>query len=150
MTELYEGVAITITQQQFNNFNSKIDKKDNGCWEWLGYKNERNYGTFPLRNHSSGKETWITHRLSYLLFVGRIKKDFQIDHLCMNKSCVNPDHLESVTAKENTRRYKATVKQKQICVHGHSEYIISPKGKRYCGVCNRIRANKYYKDKKNA
>lgn len=68
------------------------------CWEWTGSTNQ-NYGIFEIK----GKEIRI-HRFIYELMVGPIPKELTIDHLCRNRRCVNPVHLEVVTRKENTLR----------------------------------------------
>lgn len=147
--EFYEGEAITITQRQYKNFLAKIEKKESGCWEWLGYRNERNYGQFPLRNHPSGKETWAAHRVSHLLFVGDIPEKYEVDHICFNRACVNPEHLEAVNSKENTKRARAVQPRKIVCKHGHyllNNVYVKPGGKRECKTCTDIRNMKnYYK-----
>lgn len=70
-----------------------------GCWNWQLHKNDRGYGDKWCNN------TQIkAHRYMYELHKGPIPEGLQLDHLCKNPSCVNPDHLEPVTAAENTRR----------------------------------------------
>src|SRR6202030_118623 len=72
-----------------------IPEPNSGCWLWLGACNEFGYGKF-------GKVK--AHRFSYEREKGPIPDGLEIDHLCRNKSCVNPDHLEAVTHGENRRR----------------------------------------------
>lgn len=64
------------------------------CWEWTGQK-DSGYGRY------SGRPA---HRVTYEVLVGPIPDGLTLDHLCRNKGCVNPDHLEPVTSSENTRR----------------------------------------------
>ena len=69
------------------------------CWLWTGCTTSRGYGTF-----TNGGKTTRVHRYAYEFCVGPIPDGQQIDHLCRVKHCVNPDHLEAVTDRVNTRR----------------------------------------------
>lgn len=90
------------------------------CWIWTGVTMKSGYGKvwFNGRNRS-------THRVVYELLVGPIPEGLQLDHLCRNRSCCNPQHLEPVTCRENVRRgITAEVnRQRQLsityCVNGH-------------------------------
>lgn len=72
-----------------------------GCWAWVSAKDRDGYGLFWLDN---ARRAVRAHRLLYELLVGPIPPELQIDHLCRNTGCVRPDHLEPVTAAENSRR----------------------------------------------
>jgi hypothetical protein len=74
---------------------------DNGCWNFLGSLTPLGYGHL-CRN----KKFMGAHRYFYELRFGPIPKGLQLDHLCRNPTCVNPEHLEPVTNAENTRRGK--------------------------------------------
>ncbi len=74
-------------------------QKTDTCWLWLGFCEPKGYGKLKAWGEQ------LAHRLSYRLHVGPIPEGLTLDHLCCNKRCVNPDHLEPVTSGENTRRY---------------------------------------------
>lgn len=110
------------------------------CWEWTGSKNRGGYGQIQLE----GKKERV-HRLSYILFIGKIPEKLELDHLCRNIVCCNPDHLEAVTHKENMRRGLTGVatglqnSNKTHCPQGH-EYsqeniYTAPDGHRQCRIC---------------
>lgn len=75
------------------------------CWEWIGRKSKKGYGFVEFCG-ADYNVRWsrVAHRISYGLLVGPIPEGLQLDHLCRNTSCVNPDHLDPVTSGENSRR----------------------------------------------
>lgn len=79
---------------------SKIDVSGD-CWEWTPPVGNHGYGEFARQGE---RRTVLAHRYAYELLVGPIPDGLEIDHLCRNKACVNPDHLEPVTKSENARR----------------------------------------------
>jgi hypothetical protein len=94
------------------NMQSKITVNESGCWHWTAAVNSRNYGQVGVDGVSKS-----THRITYQLLVGPIPEGLQIDHLCRNTRCCNPEHLEPVTALENRRRRPDF--NKSHCVNGH-------------------------------
>jgi len=115
----------------------------NGCWNWTGFINARGYGWTSYQHVS-----YLAHRLSYMVFIGPVPNrasGLQLDHLCRNKKCFNPRHLEIVTPRVNTLRAPdapATLNlAKSICVRGHE---LTPKnlqiknGHRICLECRKI------------
>lgn len=92
-------------QQRFWNRTARKEYKD--CWPWLGTINDEGYGMIKI----DGK-IHRAHRLSYLIQNGPIADGLVIDHICENKSCVNPMHLSAVTVKQNNRRYQNSRKPK--------------------------------------
>jgi len=125
-------------------FWSQVDKTDN-CWNWIGAKHEQGYGLIK-----SGETSLRAHRISVLMSGREIPDGCNVDHLCKNTSCVNPDHLEVVTPKENTLRGEGiTAKnaKKTHCVHGHEFTEESTKVRknddgsisRVCLMCQRSR-----------
>jgi hypothetical protein len=107
------------------------------CWEWTS-KKWRGYGYWTLRG-----KNWRVHRYSYTIMVGPIPEGMTIDHLCRNRGCVNPAHLEVVTHRENTLRGTGPSAQnarKTHCKRGHEftpENTLLKGGGRKCAVCIR-------------
>lgn len=120
-------------------FWAKVDIGE-GCWIWLANKTADGYGLFH-RSVEDGRSLFA-HRYSYVLHFGPIPEGFQIDHLCRVPSCVRPDHLEAVTARENTLRGfgpTAMNARKAFCKHGHpfdaTNTYVTNKGRRICRIC---------------
>lgn len=118
---------------------SKILKTDT-CWIWQGAKDTHGYGSLNF-----GKKTQIAHRVVYEALSGKIPKGMSLDHLCRNPICVNPDHLEPVTHKENVLRGvgpTAINAQKTHCKRGHEftkdNTRITVVGGRLCRACDKI------------
>ncbi len=112
-----------------------------GCWEWTGPKQGQGYGIF------GSKPSRAAHRAFYERFKGPIPAGLVIDHLCRNPSCVNPEHLEPVTNRENVMRGLKGVLhvQPSHCINGH-EYtpenkLVNYRGHVKCRACNRDEQN---------
>ena len=113
-----------------------------GCWLWKGSVNRDCYGTFWYEG-----KTRLSHRMSYEHWNGPIPKGLQLDHLCRNRNCVYPQHMEPVTFAENQRRgiQRNQYMDKTHCVRGHefnekNTYMKPNNGGRECRVCKNIRA----------
>ena len=124
----------------------RLVEKTETCWNWKSYTHN-GYGEFDVK-----KKTRRAHRISYTLLRGEIPAGMTLDHLCRNRACVNPDHLEPVPLKENTARgagYSATVHRTGVCGKGHSmedAYPHPTTGKLWCRTCmNQTRHNRYVK-----
>lgn len=133
-------------------FSEKVSIASTGCWEWTAGLGTDGYGRFyPGEGAPPGTKV-MAHRFSYQLFVGEIPEGLDIDHLCRNHSCVNPDHLEPVTRRENLRRgvgFIAENFRKSHCPAGHpydDENTWTDKGGgRHCRTCHRDRERERYR-----
>lgn len=116
-------------------FWAKVTKTDT-CWIWGGAKTAGGYGVF-----NSGEGNTVAHRFSWQAANGPVPEGLQIDHLCRNRACVNPAHLEPVTQQENIRRGTAGAHwaAKTHCPQGHRydevNTYVNPKGRRECRAC---------------
>jgi hypothetical protein len=114
-----------------------------GCWLWIGGKTRGGYGKFQLCS-----KTCLAHRVAYELFIGPIDCGLQIDHLCRNRGCVNPEHLEPVTCRENLLRGNTLQAENSAKTHCPKGHAYSPEntyrhkdGRRVCKSCRRLADN---------
>lgn len=123
-----------------------------GCWIWTGYKLPNGYGVLSLYGVAH-----LVHRLVYCQYVERLgHRNLQIDHLCRQRNCVNPIHMEPVTLSENVRRghsWAGLNRRKTHCPSGHayagSNLILKAKG-RYCRECCRLSVKRWREGKVRA
>lgn len=94
---------------------------DSGCWEWQGAKNDRGYGQVGIL-----RKVRYAHRVSYAYYIGPIPDDFEVDHLCSNPGCINPEHLEAVSRSENVQRAwdRGERQRPTHCKYGHE--LVAP------------------------
>lgn len=130
---------------------ASVDVAADGCWLWRG--GSRLKGGYV--GITVGASHWLAHRWSYEVFVGPIPGGMTIDHLCRNPSCVNPEHLEVVTQRENNLRAPTSMtfvnSVKTHCPHGHTydeaNTYFMPSGGRDCRKCINRRAADYKRRK---
>jgi hypothetical protein len=116
-------------------------REPSGCVVWFGAKQTNGYGSVSI---GAGK-TALAHRAAYFIARGEIDPSLTIDHLCRNRLCVNPEHLEQVTCRENNRRgfgFSGVNARKTHCDAGHElagdNLIVKARGNRNCRECQRI------------
>jgi hypothetical protein len=128
-------------------FSKRVQVGD-GCWKWLG----SHFSVVPRGGYArfcpSHGRSLYAHRFMYELMRGPIPQGFFIDHLCRNRWCINPEHLEAVTSRENILRGEgraAINSQKKFCPQGHelagsnlAQYQLRA-GHRACRICANAR-----------
>lgn len=111
------------------------------CWEFTSLMRD-GYGRFWFNGRSVRAHRWLYERM-----VTELPPELQLDHLCRNRACVNPWHLEPVTARVNTIRGDTAPgrnARKTACLEGHpyegANLHVTPSGRRVCRACHRRRA----------
>ncbi len=127
-----------------------MPEPNSSCWFWLASLTDRGYGVWKWKGRCR------VHRITYVAFVGEVPAGLELDHLCRNRGCCNPAHLEAVTHLENMRRVAAT---KTHCPRGHAydganTYTYTGGGQgtyrqRTCRACNAM-FSAVYRNKRKA
>lgn len=143
-----------MTDDQLTRFMAKVEQTPSGCWLWTGARTGSRdavggYGNIRLQGRSRP-----AHRVSYEHFIGPIPEGLVLDHVCRNRLCVNPDHLEAVTQRENILRGEgATARNARAthCPEGHP-YEVHQRTRgveRMCRVCARRSWREYGRRKRS-
>ena len=136
----------TIPENRKARFMARVEIRENGCWYWLGAINKTGYGVSSI----DGQKT-LAHRAFWIFENGQVPEGMDLDHLCRNRACINPEHLEVVTRSVNLRRgFEA-----RGCRNGHKfnneDFSIVHRSdgttERRCKVCHRAN-NKRVKARK--
>ena len=136
---------LEATPGRLRRFVASVEKSAgrDGCWIWTGALNSDGYGSYM--------DGIPVHRVAYRWFVGPVGEGFEIDHLCRNRACVNPHHMEPVTRTENMRRSRerGPASFHDYCRNGHA---MTPANVRLwrgagglratCYACHRARASR--------
>lgn len=131
-------------------FWENIEVRESGCWQWVGAEYPNGYGHFVVSNKPRISTT--PHRWSYERIVGRVPSGLDLDHLCRNRLCANPAHLEPVTRAENLRRSPIMGRansRKTHCPAGHEyagENLYVVAGRRQCVACKNEKRRRAWLD----
>lgn len=127
---------------------ARVRVDENGCWIWTAGITREGYG-----RSSAARVDRLAHRLSFLTFTGTIPSHLQVDHICNVRACVNPEHLQLLTPRENTLRNSgpsALNARMTHCRAGHEftdANTYRHRGERHCRACRaeaarRVRARR--------
>lgn len=142
------GYVYVPLEVMLERFWSKVHKNTStGCWDWLSSLSIGGYGRLAYKAMGVN----YAHRFSWLIHGNKIPSGLQIDHLCRNRKCVNPDHMEVVSSRENTIRgenFCALQVRQTHCKWGHpfdqsNTYINPFNGERHCRECARINGRRF-------
>ena len=131
---------------------------NSGCWLWTASEDGRGYGQFaPFGWRGLHKQGSIkAYKFAYLFYRGSVPDGKELDHVCRNRLCVNPDHLEPVSHRENVLRGdspSARQARQTHCKRGHeftAENTWSGDEHRRCKTCDKVRMAAFHKARREA
>jgi hypothetical protein len=144
-----------MSERSVEGFWERVEKVAlTGCWVWRGNILRNRYGTWSFTRNGK-TSTVLVHRFAYRLLVGSIPEGLVLDHLCLNRTCCNPEHMEPISQAENVARGRKRGaddggdynRKKTHCPHGHpyagENLYRRPDGARGCRTCARIKVAEY-------
>lgn len=139
-------------------FMQKVRVTPSGCMEWTAGTNGVGYGMFFVRWENGGNVMQLAHRWSYEYSKGPIPEGLHLDHLCRNPPCVNPEHLEAVTQRENNLRGTGMSARHAVKTHCDSGHPFSGDNLKFrsngrwrdCRECHRIKDRRSREAKQKA
>jgi hypothetical protein len=151
LTKPFPASAIKTRQPSRDRVRVEVDD-ETGCHLWTGAVNQDGYGLL-----GRGSFTGMAHRWFWIERHGPIPDGMKLDHLCRNPRCVNPDHLEVVTNRENVMRGEGptvVASRANVCLRGHplspENTIVKTDGSRQCRRCQRVANNRSYRRRQEA
>ena len=134
------------TRGRWKNLAPVVDSIEVGdCWIWKGSLVSGGYGQTRIDN-----QVWMVHRLMWSVLIGDIPDGMTLDHVCRERACCNPDHMQVVDQYTNTMRgYGSPARnaRKTRCLNGHqfdeANTYLNPRGQRACRACHRDRQQTY-------
>ena len=134
-----------LTKEESERFHSKFIELPNGCHQWQGPLDKDGYGYFFLRRKSRR-----AHRVAWYMQRGGIPEGMVINHICRNRWCVNPQHMQLLTPRENNLQDSNSIPainaRKTHCKNGQEfdkvQTVKSGKSYRVCSICERDKARR--------